>query len=624
MLITYQPNDDIPVHIVCSVSKSDADKETALAKKHKNVVPPRQRRRLLLESGLTIPKRSSVVDASRRHASSTSSRDKEVTATAAGLTGEEGMDDIFLPSRAPASATSAALGSSADPATAQGDDGDDETKFKSARQVFGFQSAKKKGGVLQTILQQQQEQEAAAAAAAAEKASKAGRRAGSKKVDKAETDKYANRARVARAISRTNQVDSDHEANASSSEEEDDEEEEEEDDQHSRKRPRTEDEDMEDDDHDKALDDLNEPQKSFFEIDEMGAERYFQDVHQKSRTSNNTLSKLPVLEHADFMAALRRTTVKHARETEMLQLLYEEQFPQWYFELISGGFNLLFYGYGSKRQLLNRFALTFLTDAPVIIVNGFFPTVTVKEILNKITAGALEYTGPTGSLQEQTAFIHTYFRQPDRRVKKVYLILHNIDGPNLRSEKSQAALSYLASCPHVHLLATLDHINAALLWDAVKVARFNWIWHELTTYENYLTETSFENSIMVRRGELGARGVQFVLASLTSNGKGLFRIMAEHQIAMDRELQQLQPGQGGNGGGGAVSRNLADLGMSHHALFQKCLENFLVSNAVTFRSQLTEFRDHQIVQSRKGPDGAEMLHIPLESDVLEGILESLP
>ncbi|KAF9971702.1 Origin recognition complex subunit 2 [Actinomortierella ambigua] len=621
MLITYQPNDDIPIHIVCTVSKKDADKEAALAKKFKNVAP-RQRKRLL-ESGLTIPTRSSAVDASRRHAGSTSSRNKDAAVAAVGGAGEEAMDNIFLPSRNPTSAALTTLGHSAtnskDPTAMESEDGSEEKKFKSARDVFGFQSNKKKGGVLQTILQQQQEQEAEKAAAAA--AAAAGRRKGSKKADKAETDKYANKARIARAISRTNRVDSDDEADASEEEEDHDDDDDDDDDQHDHKRARMEENDAEDDVHDRALDDLNGPQKSFFETDEMGAERYFQDVHQKSRTSNNTLSKLPVLEHADFMAALRKTTVKHARETEMLRLLYEEQFPQWYFELVSGGFNLLFYGYGSKRQLINRFAMTFLTDAPVIIVNGFFPTVTVKEILTRITAGALRYTGPTGSLQEQTAFIHTYFQQPDRPVKKVYLVLHNIDGPNLRSEKSQAALSYLASCPHVHLLATLDHINAALLWDAVKAARFDWIWHELTTYENYLTETSFENSIMVRRGELGARGVQFVLASLTSNGKGLFRIMAEHQIAMDRELQQLPPGQGGGASG--PNRNLADLGMSYHALFQKCLENFLVSNAVTFRSQLTEFRDHQIVQSRKGPDGAEMLHIPLESDVLEGILENL-
>ncbi|KAG0235740.1 Origin recognition complex subunit 2 [Actinomortierella wolfii] len=612
MHITYQPNDDIPVHIVCTVDAKEADKEAALAKKYRNVAPPRQRKRIL-ESGLTIPKRSAVANASTHNAGSTTSRSKETTASLRA--GEEGIDDIFLPSRTPA-ATASTLPTSGvatkDEDTA-GDEGD-EPKFKSARSVFGFQSTKKKGGILQTILQQQQEQESAATAAA-EKAAVRGRRQDIKKADTTEADRHANRTRIARAISRTNQVDSDNEADASEEHEDEEDEDEDEEGNIGQKRFRVDDEDMEDDNHDRALDDLNGPQKSFFETDEMGAERYFHDAHQKSKTSNNTLSKLPVLEHADFMAALRKTPVKHARETEMLRLLYEEQFPQWYFELVSGGFNLLFYGYGSKRQLINRFATTFLTDAPLIIVNGFFPTVTVKEILNKITAGVLQYTGPTGSLQEQTAFIHTYFQQPDRPVKKVYLVLHNIDGPNLRSDKSQAALSYLASCPHVHLLATLDHINAALLWDAVKAARFEWVWHELTTYENYLTETSFENSILVRRGELGARGVQFVLASLTSNGKGLFRILAEHQINADRELQQLQGGIGG--------RNLADLGMSYHALFQKCLENFLVSNAVTFRSQLTEFRDHQIVQSRKGPDGAEMLHIPLESDVLEGILENM-
>ncbi|KAI8601177.1 origin recognition complex, subunit 2 [Dissophora ornata] len=347
----------------------------------------------------------------------------------------------------------------------------------------------------------------------------------------------------------------------------------------------------------------------------MGAERYFQDLYQQSKTSNNTLSKLPTLEHADFIQAIKRAPAKHSKEMEMLMLLYEEQFPQWYFELMSG-FNLLIYGYGSKRALLTKFATSILTDAPLIIVNGYFPTLTVKEILDKISTTALQYTGPTGTLQEQIAFIHAYFSQPDRAITKLYLLIHNIDGSSLRSEKTQSALSLLASCPQIHLVASMDHINTNILWDAVKVSRFRWIWHELTTFRPYLTETSFENSIMVRQGELGPRGIQFVLASLTTNGRGLFKILAEHQIQAERDAVQ-------GGAIGVGSKNQVDWGMAYNTLFKECQENFLVSNAVTFRTQLTEFRDHRIVHSKKGADGVEILYIPLSASVLEGILEKM-
>ena len=44
----------------------------------------------------------------------------------------------------------------------------------------------------------------------------------------------------------------------------------------------------------------------------------------------------------------------------------------------------------------------------------------------------------------------------------VYLIIHNIDGPMLRGEKTQSALGQLASIPNLHLVASIDHINAPL------------------------------------------------------------------------------------------------------------------------------------------------------------------
>lgn len=44
----------------------------------------------------------------------------------------------------------------------------------------------------------------------------------------------------------------------------------------------------------------------------------------------------------------------------------------------------------------------------------------------------------------------------------VYLLIHNIDGPMLRGEKTQSALGQLASLPNLHMVASLDHINAPL------------------------------------------------------------------------------------------------------------------------------------------------------------------
>ncbi|KAG0327953.1 Origin recognition complex subunit 2 [Podila humilis] len=684
--LVYQRNDEIPIHIINKVSNQDAELELALAKKRRRVITTitddtekhsnhnhhnnttrtsrtskrntsslsssaHHHRRLNLVSGLTVSK-PSTSSASAKVAAAASSSSFSVPVPKEE---DPSLQDIFLPMLSSTQTHTSSNNNSnstksintKDGATTTAGDGDDDNgpivQHTLGREVFGFQSSRKPTG-LQSILDQkttvsepqEQQQQKPTNTKSRRKGNNVAIKKEAHKAEEEEDEeemtqeRHSRRRKVAQTISRLNKAGSDDDDEEESDEQEDDDDDEEEQNQ---TRPS-------ENDFDQARDIMDAkpavPTKSIFEEDEMGAERYFQDLYQKSRTSNNTLSKLPTLDHGDFVQALKRAPVKHASEMEMLTLLYEEQFPQWYFELVSG-FNLLIYGYGSKRQLLTKFATTMLTDGPLIIVNGYFPTLNLKDILEKILTTALEYTtGPFGTLQEQIAFIHGYFQQPDRAVEKLYLLVHNIDGSGLRSEKAQATLSQLASCPKIHLVASIDHINANILWDTVKTARFRWCWHELTTFRSYLAETSFENSMMVRQGELGARGVQFVLASLTSNGRGLFKVLAEHQIQNEKDAVATSgagAGAGAGGGGGSTTssakstggggNNQADLGMAYNVLFKKCQENFLVSNAVTFRSQLTEFRDHRIVQSKKGADGVEILYIPLSGRVLEGILETM-
>ncbi|ORX94954.1 ORC2-domain-containing protein [Basidiobolus meristosporus CBS 931.73] len=341
-----------------------------------------------------------------------------------------------------------------------------------------------------------------------------------------------------------------------------------------------------------------------------GYERYFSDLHGKggSQTSNNTLSKLPTLEHKDFITALRSVPVKHVQEAELLQSLHEQQFFQWYFELKSG-FNILFYGFGSKRKLLNKFAQSYLTDGSLLVVNGYFPTISIKEILGKIIEDVVQKNGSLGSPEEQISSIYEYFTNDNRPIERLYLLIHNIDGGSLRTERVQTLLSVLAAVPNVHLIASVDHINAAMLWDTVKTARFNWVWHDVTTYESYMVETSFENSLMVRQKDMSVRGVHYVLASLTSNAKGIFRVLAEYQISMESD---------------GASGNRHELGLPYTSYYSRCREKFLVSSDLAFRAQLTEFRDHKIIHSKRSSEGTEILYIPMDSEMLSTILTDMP
>ena len=44
----------------------------------------------------------------------------------------------------------------------------------------------------------------------------------------------------------------------------------------------------------------------------------------------------------------------------------------------------------------------------------------------------------------------------------ICVVVHNIDGPGLRDPETQQYLAQLASCSHMRVVASIDHVNAPL------------------------------------------------------------------------------------------------------------------------------------------------------------------
>lgn len=44
----------------------------------------------------------------------------------------------------------------------------------------------------------------------------------------------------------------------------------------------------------------------------------------------------------------------------------------------------------------------------------------------------------------------------------IYVVIHNIDGPGLRDSETQQYLARIASCSHIRVIASIDHVNAPL------------------------------------------------------------------------------------------------------------------------------------------------------------------
>ena len=218
--------------------------------------------------------------------------------------------------------------------------------------------------------------------------------------------------------------------------------------------------------------------------------------------------------------------------------LHASQYSQWRFEL-SQGFNLLFYGFGSKKGLSTQFASRALTDAPVLVVNGYFPSVTVRTVLATIARDILKEKGTFRSVMDQAAWTAQQFGAGAGR--RLYLLVLSLDGPALRNARAQAALAALAAAPGIHVLASVDHLNCALLWNSAQTAQYNWVWHDATTLAPFTHETANEASLLGEAGQPTVRSVGHVLRSLTVNARGVFAVLARYQLE-----QEARAGDGGD------------------------------------------------------------------------------
>ena len=378
---------------------------------------------------------------------------------------------------------------------------------------------------------------------------------------------------------------------------------------------------------------------------------FFQTQAKNAKTSNNTLSSLNLLSHSEYhdIVSLREDT--HASSIQFLHKIHNRSFPQWRFEL-SQDFSICLYGYGSKRQLITDFAKYLhaypLSPQPpkIVIVNGFSPTITLRKIL--ITLASAIHETPASSLpmrigtqhRETIASLVSYLDSHPPG-SSIYLFIHSLDAVPLRRHPVPPLLAQLASSPHISLLATCDTPNFPLLWDNTILERYNFVFHDATTFVSYCDGGEISsviddvNELLGRSGRTvkGKEGVGFVLRSLPENARNLYRVLVAEILTAMAEGEDGDAGEAGLGGEEdeegeermATSRkgSAGDIGVDYRILYQKAVDDFICSSEMAFRTLLKEFHDHQMVVSKRNGLGGEMLSVPFRREEMETILEDL-
>mmetsp|Transcript_54296 Transcript_54296/g.63453 ORF Transcript_54296/g.63453 Transcript_54296/m.63453 type:complete len:812 (-) Transcript_54296:113-2548(-) len=384
--------------------------------------------------------------------------------------------------------------------------------------------------------------------------------------------------------------------------------------------------------------------------------------------------------------------VRHATELAALQKTHEAKFEEWRF-LLSTNHSLLFYGYGSKRDLLNQFAYEELRiEGDTIHLDSFHRDFHVSDLLDTLVHQFLNGNEP--DLREDVVFPPQWDSEralpcdgrysmalgsPPPLVKRaaliasriatrntnhhhnqtrpVFLILHNIDGINLRNAHAQMALAALvvhSALPNnsngIRLCASVDHVNSAVaLWDTCVASNFSWLWQDVTTYEPCLveirdgmhldeslckqtkqthdqnqnqTQTNTNNNV-VKTSNLA---VNDVLESLAPRHAEVLDSLARMQMGLAMNTTDT-PQTSSSVGGHAVD----------YGVFKEhCAARMISSSEKHLREMLKELIDHGLVESVRpntrtnetpttaGVDhrtGTEALRIPHSKDQLQLILE---
>ena len=171
--------------------------------------------------------------------------------------------------------------------------------------------------------------------------------------------------------------------------------------------------------------------------------------------------------------------------------------------------------------------------------------------------------------------------------------MHNIEGKSIRKDLNR--LADVSQYTKVNFIASCDHINSAIIFDNQLLSKFKFLWHDLTTFRPYNQESTFEDSFVSKQKKTN-QGILFVLSSLPHNAQKLFKLLAESQLQITED----------------------DKSQSFEKLFRLAREGFVVDNQISFRTLLTEFKDHEIVTQQ-----GDNLKIAMSDEEIKRVIEQM-
>ncbi|BGP21785.1 DNA replication origin binding protein [Rhodotorula toruloides] len=451
---------------------------------------------------------------------------------------------------------------------------------------------------------------------------------------------------------------------------------------------------------------------------------------QTSKTTDTLLSTAidPAFTTASYQIALRKfdttqgvafETLREASEARVRRA--KDRFSRWMWEM-EQGFNILLGGLGSKRTVLNAFAEKARTRGNVVVINGFDTAATLVDLVTALedliraqegqnageeddeeltssrkrrrtaapakskgkgkAAAAYSTSRPVSALESRVRRLCASIQAAAKAqaLRSIFLVIHSLDGPSLRLPKTISLLALLAAETHIHLIASVDHVRASLMFPTALVAArpptassvetsaeaadlnlsfraFTFLHYDVSTLLPYDVEVAslgtlshllppsiyppLSSSLDPTASSL-AQSATHVLASVTDRAKRLFNLLGQEQVKMaeslPREVERAMRLTGG-ANAGREAEKAPVVAMTLASLKEKATDELIATHPDQVDGFLSEFKDHGVVRSsnqapeivegvnddedEQAEEGGEWIWIPLAKEALEEVLEEL-
>lgn len=134
------------------------------------------------------------------------------------------------------------------------------------------------------------------------------------------------------------------------------------------------------------------------------------------------------------------------------------------------------------------------------------------------------------------------------------------------------------------------------------LANYNFIYYELNTFQPYIDETSFEDSLNpICSNADNLTRLKFVMVAMTPNAQKVFEVLASYHYRYSLQSDYE--------------------GYNFEALAKLCREKFICTSSTVLRANLKEFSEHKITKMKTTANGSESVWVLTPRETLKQYLD---